>query len=83
MSINYKNTCKDDVFCKSNTEEQSKRFSENTERFLSFSACTRSVMVKPLGCGIVVSDFELQLRFHFQTNNVGQGMNPFILPAMD
>ena len=42
------------------------------------------VMVKAMDCGIVVSEFELQLRYYvdFQTNILGKGMNPLILPAM-
>ena len=35
-------------------------------------------MVKALDYGIVVSEFELQLRYyvHFRTNTLGKGMNP-------
>ena len=42
------------------------------------------VMVKALDCGIVVSEFEQQLRYHvhFRTNTLGKDMNPLILPAM-
>ena len=41
-------------------------------------------MVKAMDSGIVESEFELQLCYiHFQTNTLGEGMNPFILPAMD
>ena len=38
----------------------------------------RSVMVKVLDSGIVVSKFELQSRYcvHFQTNTQGKGMDP-------
>ena len=41
-------------------------------------------MVKAMDCGIVVSEFELQLRYyvHFWVNILGKGMNPLILPAM-
>ena len=41
-------------------------------------------MVKAMDWGIVVSEFVLQSRnyFHFQTNTLGKGMNPLILPAM-
>ena len=41
-------------------------------------------MVKAMDCGIVVSKFELQLRYyvHFRTNTLGKGINPFTLPAM-
>ena len=40
-------------------------------------------MIKELGCGIVVSEFKLQLHYyiHFQIH-LEKGMNPFILPAM-
>ena len=40
--------------------------------------------LKAMDCGIVVSEFVLQSRYyvHFQTNNLGKGMNPLILPAM-
>ena len=46
--------------------------------------CPRGVMVKVMDCGIVVSDFVLQLRYyvHFRANILGKGMNPLILPAM-
>ena len=46
--------------------------------------CPRGVMVKAMDCGIVVSEFVLQLRYyvHFLANTLGKGMNPLILPAM-
>ena len=48
------------------------------------SGCPRGVMVKPMDCGIVVSEFVLQSRYyvHFRTNTLGKGINPLILPAM-
>ena len=41
-------------------------------------------MVKAMDCGIVVSEFVLQLRYyvHFLANTRGKGMDPFILPVM-
>ena len=44
----------------------------------------RSVMVKAMGCGIVVREFVLQSRYYvyFRANTLGKGMNPLILPAM-
>ena len=41
-------------------------------------------MVKAMDCGIVVSEFGLQLRYfvHFRTNTPGKGMKPLILSAM-
>ena len=44
----------------------------------------RGVMVKAIDCGIVVSEFLLQLRYyvHFRTNTLGKGMNLLILPTM-
>ena len=41
-------------------------------------------MVKAMDCGIIVSEFILQLRYyiHFRANTLGKGMNPLILPAM-
>ena len=35
-------------------------------------------MVKALDCGIVVSDFELRLRYcvNFETNTLGKSLNP-------
>ena len=41
-------------------------------------------MVKAIDFEIVVCKFEIQLRYyvHFQTNTLGKGMNPLILPAM-
>ena len=37
-----------------------------------------------VNCDIIVSKFKLQVYyyFHFQTNNLEKGMNPFILQAM-
>ena len=45
----------------------------------------RGVMVKALGGGIVVSEFELQSHYyvHIRENALGKGMNPLILLAMD
>ena len=41
-------------------------------------------MVKAMDCGIVVSEFELQLCYYvyFRTNTIGKGINPLILPAV-
>ncbi len=41
-------------------------------------------MVKALDCGIVVNDFELQLRYYvnFRTNTLGNYMDPLIIPYM-
>ena len=46
--------------------------------------CPRSVMVKAIDCGIVVSEFVLQSRYyvHFRANTLGKGMNPLILLGM-
>ena len=46
--------------------------------------CHRSVMVKPIDCGIVLGEFVLKLRYnvHFRANTLGKCMDPFILPAM-
>ena len=46
--------------------------------------CPRDVMVKAMDCGIVVSEFVLQLCYyvHFRANTFGKGMNALILPAM-
>ena len=50
-----------------------------------FRGCPHGVMVKSLGCRIIVSEFELQSHYyiHLQTNTLGKGMNPLILPAMN
>ena len=47
--------------------------------------CPRGVMVKAMDCGIIVSEFVLQLHYyvHFRANTFGKGMKPLILPAMD
>ena len=44
----------------------------------------RGVMVKALDWGIVVREFEFHLRYyvHFQTNTLGKGTKPLILPSM-
>ena len=41
-------------------------------------------MFKAQDCGIVVREFELQLRYyiHFWKNTFGKGMNPLTLPSM-
>ena len=46
--------------------------------------CPRGVMVKAMDCGIVVSEFVLQLHdyVHFRANTLEKGMNLLILPAM-
>ena len=45
--------------------------------------CPRGVMVKTMDCGIVVREFELQLRYyvHFRANTLGKGMNPTNPPS--
>ena len=50
----------------------------------SLCCISYSAVIKAMDCGIIVSEFELQSRYyiHFQTNTLGIGMNPFILPAM-
>ncbi len=42
--------------------------------------CPGGVMVKALDCGIVVSEFILQLPYNvqFRANTLGKGMNPLI-----
>ena len=44
----------------------------------------RSVIVKAMDCGIVVSEFVLQWHYYvrFRANTLGKGMNPLILPGM-
>ena len=57
----------------------------NPSVLLSFPReCPHGVMVKAMDCEIIVSEFELQLRYyvHFRANTFGKGMNPLILPAM-
>ena len=51
---------------------------------MKFPGIPRGVMVKAMDCGIVVSEFELEFHYYvpFQSNTVGKGMNPLILPAM-
>ena len=46
--------------------------------------CPRSVIVQAMDRGIVVSEFELQLRYygHFRTNTLVKYMNLLILPVM-
>ena len=46
--------------------------------------CPRSVIVKAMDYGIVVSEFVLQSRYyvHFWANTLGKGMKPLILTAM-
>ena len=51
-------------------------------KHLQRAGCPRGVMVKALGCGIVVCEFELLSRYygHFWTNPLGKGMNPLPYP---
>ena len=46
--------------------------------------CPHGEIVKVMDCGIVVSKYELQLRYyiHFRTNTLGKDMTLLILPAM-
>ena len=46
--------------------------------------CPGGVMVKAMGCRIVVREFVPQSRYyvHFRANTPGKGMNPLILPVM-
>ena len=46
--------------------------------------CLCGVGVKAIDCGTVVNKFKLQSHYyiHFQTNTLGKGKNPLILPAM-
>ena len=46
--------------------------------------CSRGVMVKVAGCGIIVSEFILLSRYYvnFRANTLRKGMNALILPAM-
>ena len=41
-------------------------------------------MDKVLNCNLEVNKFKLQSHYyiHFQTNTLGKGMNPLILPGM-
>ena len=50
----------------------------------TFWRCPHGVMVKVMDGGIVVSEFELQLRYyiHLQTITLGKSMNLLIPPAM-
>ena len=51
---------------------------------LKVSGCPRGEMVKAMDCGIVVSEFVLQLRYyvHFRANTLVKGINHLILLAM-
>ena len=55
-----------------------------TRSLTIIGGCPRGVMVKAMGCGIVVREFVLQSRYyvHFRANTLGKGMNPLIRPAM-
>ena len=46
--------------------------------------CFCSVVANVLDCDVVMSEFELQLRYlvHFRTNSLGNGMNPYIILAI-
>ena len=46
--------------------------------FQKHNGCLRGVMVKEMGCGIVVNEFELQSRYyvHFRIYTLGKWMNP-------
>ena len=49
-----------------------------------YEECPRGVMVKVLDCGIIASKFKFQSYYYvnFQTNTLGKGINPLILPVM-
>ena len=63
---------------------QRMHFLQNVIQMTAGMRGTHCVMVKALDCGIVVGEFELlsQYDVHFQTNTLGKGMDPLILPAM-
>ena len=48
------------------------------------AGCPRSVMVKVMDCGILVSYFKFQSHYclQFRTNTLGKSMNPLTLPTM-
>ena len=57
-------------------------FSSNISFFIQaiLVSCSRGVVVKAIDCGILVSEFVLQLRkyVHFQENTLGKTMNTLI-----
>ena len=67
---------------------QPKRSHKNKNNFINIpkflGIFSSGVKVKVMGCEIVVSEFKLQLWYYvkFQTNTLGKGMNPLILPAI-
>ena len=46
--------------------------------------CPCGIIDEALDCGIIVSEFELRLRYYvqFQTTTLGKDMNPLIFPVM-
>ena len=46
----------------------------------NYKGSPHCVMAEVLDCGLKVSNFELQLSYYIQTNNLGKGMNPLISP---
>ena len=50
----------------------------------SCGGCPRGVIIKAFDCRILISEYELQLRYyvHFRTNTLRKGMNPLILLAI-
>ena len=83
----YKGVCKCDFFIVfldteiyiDKNKQLLQYYTQNPSR-----GCPRGVMVKAVGCGIVVSEFVLKSRYYvpFLTNTPRKGMNPLILPAM-
>ena len=67
-----------------NVKKNWKRYKHKINNTKQKRGCPRGVMVKAMDCGIIVSQFVLQLHYyiHFRANTLGKGMNPLILPAM-
>ena len=65
-------------------QKKKKKKKEREREWVRVREYPRSVMVKAMDCGIVVSEFVLKSRYyvHFRANTLGKGMNPLILSAM-
>ena len=75
----------DEAYRKKAWRELHKNATNCIEEILKAKECPCGVMFKVMDCRIIISEFELQLRYyvHFRANTIGKGMNPLILPAME
>ena len=83
--FSFKNSIKN-IFCKFSVQNHNIGLNSYFATLFSMKSlgCPRGVMFKVREFGTIICEFENQSRYyvHFQTNTLGKGVNPLILPAM-